>query len=118
MNRFSVIVCSSVKTAASIRLFGLPVFFNQRLNNAIALVGPSASPSTVPLSVFLTHPDNKSSCALTLVNLRKYTPCTFPDISKWTNEEEDEVEAAEDADDEEIGTGTATVPFRVVLIFM
>ena len=108
MYRLSDVVRSSANTAASIRLLGLPVFFNQCLNNATARVVPSASPSTVPLSVFLTHPLILSSFAFALVNFRKNTPCTLPEISKWTNDEE-EVAAAEDEEDEDVGTGTGTV---------
>lgn len=114
MYRFSDIVCSSVNTAASIRLLGLPVFFNQCLNNVTALGVPSASPSTVPLSVFLTQPLILSSFAFALVNFRKNTPCTLPEISKWTNDEE----AAEEDDEEDEYVGTETDPFCLVALIL
>src|SRR5215207_3001590 len=45
--------------------------------------GPSKTASTLPSGRFLTHPARFSSTAFCLVESRKKTPWTWPDIRTW-----------------------------------
>lgn len=47
-------------------------------NESMACLGPTASPTTVPLFVLEHQPCSPSDCAFSAVHLRKNTRCTLP----------------------------------------
>lgn len=63
-------------SALSILLLGLPVVLSHVWKSAMAVLGPWASPTTVPCGVFFTQPTKPKPCAVACVCLRKYTPWT------------------------------------------
>jgi hypothetical protein len=73
---------TSWKSALSIRDLGDPFVCSQCLKSFKASIRPSASPETLPSGSLRTTPKIPSSTAFCCVNLRKYTPCTLPRITK------------------------------------
>eukprot|EP00966_Prymnesium_polylepis_P205272 4756838-Prymnesium_polylepis.1 len=62
-------------TALSMRDLGDPTLVSQFESSCIAPAGPKASPTTVPLVVFMTQPRSPSFSPFACVCLRKKTPC-------------------------------------------
>ena len=81
-NDFESMFCAE-NSALCILDFGLPLDRSQVWNWTIFSLLPSASPTTVPWEVFMTHPTRCNFSASFKVYLRKNTPCTFPNTSNF-----------------------------------
>lgn len=79
---YCCICFSSLNTALSMELEGLPTLLIQSFIMLKLLFSPSMAPTTVPRGEFWHQPFTPSSCAFPWVYFLKKTPCTLPKTSK------------------------------------